>query len=383
MPQSKASKMPPLKNPFVSELTLSTVDKLLICLNAMILLPVRVFSIFILLFFCTLIAHLTTFGLSENDLNEKPLTGCRRFGKKLIRIMCRSIAFCCGFHYIAEKGKRATRARAPILVYGPHVSFFDTIALFLFDIPCAVSRIENARIPVFGAIIRAMQPIFVDRQDKNSRRRVAEEIRKRADWLVDWPQIAIFPEGTTTNGTCLINFKSGAFLPGKTVQPVVIEYKNRLNIFPWTLNGLNAYQLFFLTLCQLNNRMLITYMPAYRQRNKNGNSEKEFTKLFANNVKLIMSKKLSIASTEHTFEDYLLMIDAEKLNLPIETGLIEFATMKEQLNVDYQECKLKLARFAEIKCILDKLSPENKMISEVNAVFTFGEFLKKDLVTAV
>ena len=96
-----------------------------------------------------------------------------------------------------------------------------------------------------------------------------------------------------------------------------------------------------------------------------------------------MSKKLSIASTEHTFEDYLLMIDAEKLNLPIETGLIEFATMKEQLNVDYQECKLKLARFAEIKCILDKLSPENKMISEVNAVFTFGEFLKKDLVTAV
>ena len=45
-------------------------------------------------------------------------------------------------------------------------------------------------------------------------------ITKRALNQKDWNQIAIFPEGTCTNGTVLINFKAGAFNPGVPVQPV-------------------------------------------------------------------------------------------------------------------------------------------------------------------
>ena len=329
-------------NPFVHTLVLSPTDKLLICINAVLLLPIRLFTVLIMLFFCSVLANLMTVGLSEQELNENPFNGWRRLCKKIIKILCRTIAFCCGFHFIIEKGKRVSRARAPILVCGPHVSFFDTFILFLFDIPCTVSRLENAQVPIIGTIIRAMQPILVDRQDAKSKSHVTNEIKKRSQPDTDWSQMAIFPEGTTTNGTCLINFKPGAFLPGMPVQPVLIEYQNRLNIFPWTMQGLNAYQIFFLTLCQFNNCMQITYMKVHTP-NK---TEIRDANVFASSVRRKMANKLDLVTTEHTYEDCLLMIEAKKLNMPMKTGLIEFAHLKAVLNMSYQDCKLLIALFA-------------------------------------
>ena len=34
----------------------------------------------------------------------------------------------------------------------------------------------------------------------------------------------LFPEGTTTSGRCLLPFKTGAFLAGLPVQPVILRY---------------------------------------------------------------------------------------------------------------------------------------------------------------
>merc|ERR1712176_894077 len=39
-----------------------------------------------------------------------------------------------------------------------------------------------------------------------------------------FPPVLIFPEGTTTNGLSLLRFKSGGFLAGAPVQPVVLTY---------------------------------------------------------------------------------------------------------------------------------------------------------------
>lgn len=36
--------------------------------------------------------------------------------------------------------------------------------------------------------------------------------------------LLLFPEGTTTNGRFLLPFKTGAFLAGLPLQPVVIQY---------------------------------------------------------------------------------------------------------------------------------------------------------------
>ena len=49
------------------------------------------------------------------------------------------------------------------------------------------------------------------------------------------PLVTIFPEGCTTNGQCIINFKKGAFAALKPVRPVIFKYKQHFrNDIQWT-----------------------------------------------------------------------------------------------------------------------------------------------------
>ena len=52
-------------------------------------------------------------------------------------------------------------------------------------------------------VTHVMRPIFVSRDDPNSRQRAAEEIRQRVE-AGTWPSVLIFPEGTEmyANGVC-------------------------------------------------------------------------------------------------------------------------------------------------------------------------------------
>lgn len=59
--------------------------------------------------------------------------------------------------------------------------------------------------------------------------RVSDAVRRRMDdvatgRLPGTRPLLLFPEGTTTNGRYLLPFKTGAFLAGQPLQPVVIRY---------------------------------------------------------------------------------------------------------------------------------------------------------------
>lgn len=59
--------------------------------------------------------------------------------------------------------------------------------------------------------------------------RVSDAVRRRMDdvatgRLPGARPLLLFPEGTTTNGRFLLPFKTGAFLAGQPLQPVVIRY---------------------------------------------------------------------------------------------------------------------------------------------------------------
>ena len=41
-----------------------------------------------------------------------------------------------------------------------------------------------------------------------------------------YPPLVIYPEGGTSNGTHLLKFKKGAFAGLRSVQPIIIKYKN-------------------------------------------------------------------------------------------------------------------------------------------------------------
>ena len=102
---------------------------------------------------------------------------------------------------------------------------------------------------LFSAMVKFMQPVFVTRSSANSRAETINEIKKRAysnfgegseqtpSTEAAWQQMAIFPEGTTTNRQALITFKTGAFQPGVPVQPVVVRWSNHFDTVTWAFVG--------------------------------------------------------------------------------------------------------------------------------------------------
>ena len=111
------------------------------------------------------------------------------------------------------------------------------------------------------------------------------------------------------------------------MQPVCVEYKNRLDTIRWTWQGLSAYKVVFLTLCQFNNKLEITYLPVYTPNAE----EQRNAQLFARNVRTNMANYLNVLTTSHTYEDARLMLKAREYKLPFESGLIEFDKIKEKL----------------------------------------------------
>ncbi|XP_069757667.1 lysophosphatidylcholine acyltransferase 2 isoform X2 [Narcine bancroftii] len=255
-----------------------------------------------------------------------------------------------GFIQIKVKGKKAEATEAPILVVAPHSSYFDAVVNIVAGIPSIVSRAENADVPLFGSFLRCVQPVLVCRNHTDSRKKTVEEIMKRATSKGKWPQysfsfkLMIFPEGTCTNRSCLITFKSGAFIPGVPVQPVLIRYPNRQDTVTWTWQGHSASTLMFLTLCQLHTKVEVEFLPVYVPNDE----ERCDPFLYGNRVRSVMAIELDVPMTEHTFEDCRLMISAGELTLPMETGLVEFTKISKKLNLKWDNIRKQLDNFAAI-----------------------------------
>ncbi|CAB0004502.1 unnamed protein product [Nesidiocoris tenuis] len=210
--------------------------------------------------------HETSVGQRSGIRTVSPLfarTSCTTFGISVLpRIMCcRAYHFFAFFPKIKVKqlicnlvrltyqtggmsvktiGRQATRAEAPILVGAPHSTFLDGVVVYHTNFPCILVRKESGSNIWLGMIMNYHQPLYVRRDNSESRHKSIQDIIERATSPLDWPQILIFPEGTTTNRSCLISFKPGAFIPGLPIQPLVIRYPNKTDTVTWTWDGPGA-----------------------------------------------------------------------------------------------------------------------------------------------
>ncbi len=117
-------------------------------------------------------------------------------------------------------------SRSPsILFLGNHLSYLD-IPMLLFALPevSFVAKKEIQRWPLFGQGARAMNTVFVDREDSNNRAQARKTIALE---LEQGKRIVLFPSGTT----CLNESKEwrrGPFEIARThaafVQPFRIRY---------------------------------------------------------------------------------------------------------------------------------------------------------------
>lgn len=113
------------------------------------------------------------------------------------------------------------------LLIANHISWVD---IFVINacLPAAFVAKEDVRHwPLFGWLAARNDTIFLRRGSRGHARIINEEI---AVLLAKGKHVAVFPEGTTSDGTCLLNFHAAliqpALLAGHAVIPLAISYWN-------------------------------------------------------------------------------------------------------------------------------------------------------------
>ena len=227
-------------DPFKHRLKMTKLEWCRTYILTILVIPIRVILILLTLLLADLVSSVALHNLGEREKSGKPIAPYwRKLAQKAAALLGRASVRFCGFS-VTVKGEIASAEEAPILVAAPHSGFFDAFALFWSKTPYLVSREENRNLPVLGKCIELSQSINVKREDPNSRQNTVQEIVRRTnlhnhpDPAERWPQLLIFPEGSTSNRKALMSYKLGAFYPGKPVQPVLLRYPNRIDTVTWT-----------------------------------------------------------------------------------------------------------------------------------------------------
>jgi len=113
-----------------------------------------------------------------------------------------------------------------VLVVANHISWLDIFVLNAVHPVRFVAKSELAKWPVVSQMIRGAGTVFIERERRRDTHRVNDQM---ARVLAGGDVVAIFPEGTTTDGTDVLPFKSSLLQPiveaDGHVQPVAIRYR--------------------------------------------------------------------------------------------------------------------------------------------------------------
>jgi len=113
-----------------------------------------------------------------------------------------------------------------VLVVANHVSWLDIFVLNAVHPVRFVAKAELGRWPIVGALVRGAGTLFIERAKRRDTHRVNHHV---AEVLSAGDVVAIFPEGTTSDGATTLPFKSSLLQPiveaAGRVQPVAIRYQ--------------------------------------------------------------------------------------------------------------------------------------------------------------
>jgi lyso-ornithine lipid O-acyltransferase len=122
----------------------------------------------------------------------------------------------------------------PCLLVSNHISWLD-IPLLSTIMPLSfIAKREVGTWPLFGALAKLQRTLFIDRERRHKTAASSNEIGKRLE-LGD--TLVLFPEGTSSDGTQVLPFKSSYFGVAEAldiaVVPVSISYLGTPKFYAW------------------------------------------------------------------------------------------------------------------------------------------------------
>ncbi|ACI94282.1 phospholipid/glycerol acyltransferase [Afipia carboxidovorans OM5] len=114
------------------------------------------------------------------------------------RIVCRLLGV-----RIHEIGERASAEQ--ILILSNHASWLDISVLSALAPVVFVAKSEVAGWPVFGLLAKLQRTVFIEREQRH---KTGEATAAMASRLDNGDSVVLFPEGTSSNGTRILPFRS-------------------------------------------------------------------------------------------------------------------------------------------------------------------------------
>jgi 1-acyl-sn-glycerol-3-phosphate acyltransferase len=116
------------------------------------------------------------------------------------------------------------------LLVSNHVSWLDILAINAVCPARFVSKADVRHWPVMGWMVACGGTLFIERERKRDALRVVHQV---AQALKAGEMIAVFPEGTTSDGHALLPFHANllqaAIATEVPVQPIALRYSDRLH----------------------------------------------------------------------------------------------------------------------------------------------------------
>lgn len=134
---------------------------------------------------------------------------------------------------LAIEGRRACKGA---FLLANHVSWIDILALSRASGTAFVAHDGLAGVPLLRWLCSLNDTVFIARHDRASIHRQVEQVREA---IGEGGALTIFPEGTTSDGTGLLPFKSSLLSafdpppPGIAVQPVLLDYGSEAAEVAW------------------------------------------------------------------------------------------------------------------------------------------------------
>ncbi|KAK9866278.1 hypothetical protein WJX84_006341 [Apatococcus fuscideae] len=258
---------------------------------------------------------------------EKPMPPWRRNMVKASRHCAGFILLMLGFHIKVTGWKNVAEARrVRALGLFNHSSWVDAIAMMWLFAPSGVSRASNADIPVVGTCIRSFQNIYIP-DDKLAREphkqpasnaspmsngnmngdvagtggSVAKPYSQLIQERVDdrrFPMLMMAPEGTCGDNRCILHFRTGAFVPGVPVLPVLLKYRFKHHNPSWII--INVGWEFMRLMCQFYNRLDIDILPPYIP----SSVEARNPAFYARNVREVFSTHMGLPQVDQSHVEF-------------------------------------------------------------------------------
>ena len=230
-----------------------------------------------------------------------------------------------------------------------------------------VSRASNRDIPLIGTCIRAFQNIYVERAGEGKKEEkektenetssstaapppssssasssssgVTAAIQARVKGDPNWPNLILAPEGTCGDGKSLLRFRTGAFVPGAPVLPILFRYESRFFNPAWGIVADERIH-FVRALCQFRKRVDVLVLPPYYP----SEAEKKDASLFAGNVRKVCGEALGVPlRDDQGYEEFASLLkarvsvsaDGRRVVAPAgvvdaETGLADLTLVRER-----------------------------------------------------